>query len=117
MIFIADKLIMNSLKFRMKIPGKIFDISDRYKPTYSLIKGAYKSAYTANNDLEDVLKEVSAFSENEGRPPRIMIAKLGQDGHDRGAKVFSQFFLLFLLIFNQFIRNKKCIPKYILNQL
>jgi len=42
--------------------------------------------------LEDVLKEVTAFSEAEGRPPRIMIAKLGQDGHDRGAKVIASGF-------------------------
>ncbi|PRP76991.1 hypothetical protein PROFUN_14702 [Planoprotostelium fungivorum] len=76
--------------------GEISDamekIYGRYKPAYSLIKGAYKSAYKGVDELDEVLKEVSAFSEAEGRPPRIMVAKLGQDGHDRGAKVIASGF-------------------------
>jgi methylmalonyl-CoA mutase len=57
------------------------------------IQGVYKS--TVGNDASDmseVLELADAFEKNEGRRPRILIAKMGQDGHDRGAKVIATAF-------------------------
>jgi methylmalonyl-CoA mutase len=51
------------------------------------ISGVYQSEFGRPEELEAVVKKADAFAKREGRRPRIMIAKLGQDGHDRGAKV------------------------------
>lgn len=51
------------------------------------------------------MDKVAEFIKKEGRPPRILIAKVGQDGHDRGAKVIaSGFFFFFFLIYFFFIK-------------
>ncbi len=67
-------------------------IYGRYKPAYSMARGAYKSSFKDTNLIDSVIKEVKAFGDKEGRPPRILIAKVGQDGHDRGAKVIASGF-------------------------
>jgi methylmalonyl-CoA mutase len=64
-------------------------IVGRYKAVIRTISGAYSSEYKSDNDFEEARKLVARFAEKEGRQPRIMIAKIGQDGHDRGAKVVS----------------------------
>ncbi len=64
-------------------------IVGRYKAVIRTISGAYSSDYKSDNDFEEARKLVARFAEKEGRQPRIMIAKIGQDGHDRGAKVVS----------------------------
>ena len=51
------------------------------------ISGVYTSGYKPDKDLDEARALVTRFAEKEGRQPRIMIAKMGQDGHDRGAKV------------------------------
>jgi methylmalonyl-CoA mutase len=57
------------------------------------ITGVYKSTVgEASEDLVEVQKLADAFEKNEGRRPRILIAKMGQDGHDRGAKVIATAF-------------------------
>ncbi|HEX6242747.1 MAG TPA: methylmalonyl-CoA mutase family protein, partial [Polyangiales bacterium] len=57
------------------------------------IKGVYKDTVgDASQDLIDVQKLADAFEQQEGRRPRILIAKMGQDGHDRGAKVIATAF-------------------------
>jgi len=54
------------------------------------ISGVYNSEYKSDDNLVDkVRKMTDEFAEREGRRPRIMIAKMGQDGHDRGAKVLA----------------------------
>ncbi len=53
------------------------------------ISGVYSSEYKSDRDYEEARALVARFAEKEGRQPRIMIAKMGQDGHDRGAKVVS----------------------------
>jgi methylmalonyl-CoA mutase len=53
------------------------------------ISGVYSSEYKSDDDLKTARELVAKFAEKEGRQPRIMIAKVGQDGHDRGAKVVS----------------------------
>lgn len=75
-----------SLEEISKAMGEIFGYhtaSDR------LVSGAYKSEYGEAKEIEEVTKAVDKFYDSEGRRPRILVAKMGQDGHDRGAKVIA----------------------------
>jgi len=71
--------------------GEISDACEkvvgRYKAVIRTISGVYSDASKGDKDFEEAKKLVEKFAEQEGRQPRIMIAKMGQDGHDRGAKV------------------------------
>jgi len=62
-------------------------IAGRYKAMIRTISGVYSSEYKSDDAFSEARELVSRFSAREGRQPRIMIAKMGQDGHDRGAKV------------------------------
>jgi len=64
-------------------------IVGRYKAVIQTISGVYSSEYKADDDFKEAQALVVRFAEKEGRQPRIMIVKMGQDGHDRGAKVVS----------------------------
>jgi methylmalonyl-CoA mutase len=64
-------------------------IVGRYKAVIQTISGVYSSEYKADDDFKEAQALVARFAEKEGRQPRIMIVKMGQDGHDRGAKVVS----------------------------
>jgi methylmalonyl-CoA mutase len=68
----------------------------RHVPTTNVVHGAYQAAFTSGNtkdsEYDDTLKLVNQFAETEGRRPRILVAKMGQDGHDRGAKVIASGF-------------------------
>ena len=64
-------------------------IVGRYKAVIRTISGVYSSEYKSDGDFKEAQALVARFAEKEGRQPRIMIAKMGQDGHDRGAKVVS----------------------------
>ena len=64
-------------------------IVGRYKAVIRTISGVYSSEYKSDDNFEEARALVVRFAEKEGRQPRIMIAKMGQDGHDRGAKVVS----------------------------
>lgn len=57
-----------------------------------VVSGAYISEYGANDDITKTNTMVEEFIEKEGRRPRILVAKMGQDGHDRGAKVIASGF-------------------------
>jgi len=59
----------------------------RHKAVHKTISGVYSKEIQNNQLFKEAIKVVNTFAELEGRRPRIMIAKLGQDGHDRGAKV------------------------------
>ncbi|MDE6440663.1 MAG: methylmalonyl-CoA mutase [Bacteroidales bacterium] len=59
----------------------------RYKAVIRTISGVYSSETKNNETFKKALAMTDAFAKKEGRRPRIMIAKMGQDGHDRGAKV------------------------------
>ncbi len=61
----------------------------RYKAVIRSISGVYSSEYMGNEDFQIARDLADKFAEIEGRRPRIMVAKMGQDGHDRGAKVVS----------------------------
>ena len=63
------------------------EVVGRYKAVIKTISGVYSSEEKGDPEFEEARKMVADFSKREGRQPRIMIAKMGQDGHDRGAKV------------------------------
>ena len=71
--------------------GEISDaceaIVGRYKAVIRTISGVYSSESKNDADLEKACQLTEEFAKKEGRRPRIMVAKMGQDGHDRGAKV------------------------------
>ncbi len=70
-----------------EISYAIEKIKGRHKAVIKSISGVYSSEYAKTNHLDKVKGMTDEFEENEGRRPRIYIAKMGQDGHDRGAKV------------------------------
>ena len=59
----------------------------QYIPTSRLVSGAYAEKYSKQDEFQDVIDRVKRFTVKAGRNPRILIAKVGQDGHDRGQKV------------------------------
>jgi len=59
----------------------------RHQEAIRLINNVYSSEYAKMDDIEQVRPLTDKFAELEGRRPRILVAKMGQDGHDRGAKV------------------------------
>ncbi|MDX1683741.1 MAG: methylmalonyl-CoA mutase [Saprospiraceae bacterium] len=64
----------------------------RYRATNRLIGGVYKGQMEKEKDFQKARELVNKFADQDGRQPRIYIAKLGQDGHDRGAKVIATSF-------------------------
>jgi methylmalonyl-CoA mutase len=64
----------------------------RHKAQVRSISGVYGGAYQGDADYETLLADVAAFAEQEGRRPRMLVVKMGQDGHDRGAKVIATAF-------------------------
>lgn len=64
----------------------------RYKATHHTISGIYSKAIKMDEKFNKALELSDTFAEQEGRRARIMIAKLGQDGHDRGAKIIATSF-------------------------
>lgn len=71
--------------------GEISDAMERvfgrHQAVIRMISNVYSSEYANMDDIEKVRALTDKFAESEGRRPRILIAKMGQDGHDRGAKV------------------------------
>ena len=64
----------------------------RYKASHKLISGVYSNEIKMDDSFKEARTKAAEFQKNSGRRPRIMIAKLGQDGHDRGAKVIATSF-------------------------
>jgi methylmalonyl-CoA mutase len=60
---------------------------NRHKAVIRTVSGVYQSEFGADPQIEQIRKLTDVFAEKQGRRPRILIAKMGQDGHDRGAKV------------------------------
>jgi len=74
--------------------GEISDAMEkvfgRFVATTRCISGAYASEYTGNTDIIGALRQrTEAFMEKQGRRPRMLVTKMGQDGHDRGIKVIA----------------------------
>ncbi|AMA62849.1 MAG: methylmalonyl-CoA mutase [Kurthia gibsonii] len=70
-----------------EISDAIEEVSDRHKAVIRSISGVYASNYSDADAIKEIKEMTDEFLENEGRRPRILVAKMGQDGHDRGAKV------------------------------
>jgi methylmalonyl-CoA mutase len=64
----------------------------RHQPTIRSVTGVYSSAYSRREEIEEVRRLADHFEKVAGRRPRILVAKMGQDGHDRGAKVIATSF-------------------------
>jgi methylmalonyl-CoA mutase len=64
----------------------------RHRATNQVVSGVYSAAFGASPGIDELRELIEDFAAAEGRRPRIMIAKLGQDGHDRGAKVVATAF-------------------------
>lgn len=73
-----------------EISKALEDVYGRFNLTENLIQGAYGSTITP--DIKRVQEKVGQFEKKEGRRPRILVAKMGQDGHDRGANVVASGF-------------------------
>ncbi|MDF1817589.1 MAG: methylmalonyl-CoA mutase [Immundisolibacteraceae bacterium] len=76
--------------------GEISDAMEkhfgRYQAQIRSVSGVYGKAYEGDGNWAALQDDIEKFAEEEGRRPRIMVAKLGQDGHDRGAKVIATAF-------------------------
>ncbi len=75
-----------------EISDAIEKASGRHKAVIRSITGVYGSHFSDKEEINIVQEMTDEFLENEGRRPRILIAKMGQDGHDRGAKVIATAF-------------------------
>lgn len=78
-----ERATLGEISFAME---KIFG---RYKATVQAVSGVYSGAMKNKKELEEVQKLSDKFARKDGRRPRILVAKMGQDGHDRGAKVIA----------------------------
>jgi methylmalonyl-CoA mutase len=76
--------------------GEISDAMEivfgRFKAQAQTVAGVYGAAYKDDAEWEDLSGVISEFSDKNGRRPRVLICKMGQDGHDRGAKIIATAF-------------------------
>jgi len=83
-------LAVKAVRLRATV-GEISDALEkewgRFRATNQAISGVYGAAFEHDWEWQEIKQDIEAFAAAEGRRPRVMVAKLGQDGHDRGAKV------------------------------
>jgi methylmalonyl-CoA mutase len=83
-------LSIQAIRLRATV-GEVSDALEkafgRHRADTQKVTGVYAAAYDSAEGWEQLQKEIAGFADQYGRRPRVMIAKLGQDGHDRGAKV------------------------------
>ena len=76
--------------------GEISDaleaVFTRHRAQIRAVSGVYGGQYQGDDGFRQVQREIEAFARDEGRRPRMLVVKLGQDGHDRGAKVIATAF-------------------------
>ncbi|WP_440534149.1 methylmalonyl-CoA mutase [Variovorax sp. YR566] len=88
-------LSIDAVRLRATV-GEISDALEksfgRHRADTQKVTGVYAAAYDSAEGWEALKTEINAFAEEQGRRPRVMISKLGQDGHDRGAKVVATAF-------------------------
>ena len=88
-------LSINAMRLRAtvgEVSTAIEKIWGRYNAPIQSISGVYAKAFLDQNKISAVREEINSFAKKAGRRPRIMVAKMGQDGHDRGAKVIATAF-------------------------
>ena len=88
-------LAVNAARARATV-GEISDAMEaafgRHRADIRTISGVYGAAYEGDEGYAKIQEDVAAFAKEEGRRPRMLVAKMGQDGHDRGAKVIATAF-------------------------
>jgi len=88
-------LSIKAIRLRATV-GEVSDalekVYGRHRADTQKVTGVYAAAYDSAEGWEQLKKEIADFATEQGRRPRVMIAKLGQDGHDRGAKVVATAF-------------------------
>jgi methylmalonyl-CoA mutase len=88
-------LSIQAIRLRATV-GEVSDalekVFGRHRADTQKVTGVYAAAYDSAEGWEQLKKEIADFAEAQGRRPRVMISKLGQDGHDRGAKVVATAF-------------------------
>ena len=88
-------LSIQAIRLRATV-GEVSDALEkawgRHRADTQKVTGVYAAAYDSAEGWDKLKGEIAAFAEEQGRRPRVMIAKLGQDGHDRGAKVVATAF-------------------------
>ncbi len=75
-----------------EISSALEGVYGRYQATVRSISGVYVGEWEGDQGLDRIRTDIAAFAEEEGRRPRLMVVKMGQDGHDRGAKVIATAF-------------------------
>ncbi len=75
-----------------EISSALEGVFGRYQATVRSISGVYAGEWEGDGGLDRIRTDIAAFAEEEGRRPRLMVVKMGQDGHDRGAKVIATAF-------------------------
>jgi len=89
------ELSIRAVRLRATV-GEISDALEaawgRHRADTQKVSGVYAAAYDSAEGWEQLKREIADFAGKEGRRPRVLIAKLGQDGHDRGAKVVASAF-------------------------
>ncbi len=88
-------LSIRAIRLRATV-GEVSDalekVYGRHRADTQKVTGVYAAAYDSAEGWEQLKKEIDGFAAEQGRRPRVMISKLGQDGHDRGAKVVATAF-------------------------
>ncbi len=88
-------LAIKAIRLRATV-GEVSDalekIYGRHRATNQTVSGVYSAAFGEEGPMQEIREQIENFAAAEGRRPRIMIAKMGQDGHDRGAKVVATAF-------------------------
>jgi methylmalonyl-CoA mutase len=89
------ELTVQAIRLRATV-GEVSDalekVFGRHRADTQKVTGVYAAAYDSAEGWEKLKTEIDQFAKDEGRRPRVMISKLGQDGHDRGAKVVATAF-------------------------
>ena len=75
-----------------EISDALEEVFSRHRAVVRTIAGVYGGAYEGDEGYEQIRREVDEFAAAEGRRPRLLVVKMGQDGHDRGAKVIATAF-------------------------
>ena len=75
-----------------EISDALEEVYGRYQAQSKTISGVYGSSYENDEDWQQIQSDIEKFAETHGRRPRMLVCKMGQDGHDRGAKVIATSF-------------------------
>ena len=75
-----------------EISSAMEKVFGRHRAEVKIISGVYGAAYAGDESFESIKEDMERFAKQEGRRPRMLVVKMGQDGHDRGAKVIATAF-------------------------